>query len=147
MKDIQKFEGERVEAPWLSVLPEKLQAQVAPLIGAKKFYESERDRWYWGISPKVKYLIEQSNPFIRSMGKVAMTASGEAPYYAKERAPYDVMSWITGVKLMPYNPLEAMERNIFERRDQLRNIKRSAEQQGKVPSYYLPEAPNVPRTH
>jgi hypothetical protein len=139
-KEIQKFEGELAEIPWFDLVPGTLRSELLPLIGAKQFYDKDTDRWVWGVSPKVKYAVEQANPFFRNLGKVIATSTGELPLHAREKYPYDVMSWMTGVKLMPYNKSQEMERGIFRRRDILRDVKKSAEQQGKLPSYYLPKS-------
>jgi len=141
LKEIEKYKGELAEVPWFNLLPVDLQQKVIPLTGAKHFYDKDTDRWVWGIPPKVKYAIEQMNPFFRSITKTVATSTGDLPLHAREKYPYDVMSWLTGVKLMPYNVKQEMEKGIFTRRDILRNLKREAEQQGKVPSYFMPKLP------
>jgi len=144
MNEIQKYEGEVVEAEWLSRLPTPLLNKVGPMIGATKVFDKETTRWYWGINPKAKYAIEQAIPTFRNIGKYFPRKESEVPHYRQEKRPYDIMSAYFGVKLIPYNIPEQVERKIFKRRDVLRDIKRTAQRRGVVPSYYLPEGGTEP---
>lgn len=139
-KEIERYEGEMVEAEWLNMLPEHVLTKVGPMIGAHQVYEVETGRTYWGIPPKVKFAIEQAQPFFKNIGKYVPRPSSEVPYYRAERAPWDFLAATTGLKFIPYNVTEEMERRIFERRDRLRDVKRAAEKQGRIPSKLLPKS-------
>lgn len=143
MRDIQKYKGERVEFPIFSALPKSLQNSLGPLIGAEQVYEKETGRWFWGIPPKVKYAIDATNPFLKNFGKV-ISETEDLPHYMQEKNPWDKLAWGLGAKFIPYNEGAEMEKNVFRRRDIIRNIKKTSEQQGRIPSYYLP---NVPESH
>lgn len=154
-KEIQKYKGEIVEAGWLNVLPDSIMDKL-DFIGVKKVFEPESNRWYYGLPPKVKYAIEQAWPVARNWSKniidpMRQVAGEGSPAYQKESQPYNVMSWMAGVKMMPYNQGAEIERGIFRRRDALRDQERSLERQGEMPSYYLPDAqpkkPRFPRSH
>ncbi len=141
LRDIQKYKGEVVEAEWMTALPIPFVGEIAQVIGAKKVYEKETGRWYWGLPPKVKHVIETANPMLRNLGKMIPRGEERVPHYRREKRPWDIMSSFLGLKLIPYNLTESVERSVFERRDIVRDIRRTAERQGKVPSYYLREAP------
>lgn len=145
-KEIQKYEGEVAHAPWLELLPEDMVKKVGPMLGAQRYYDPDNEVWLWGINPKLKYAVETANPFFRNFGKAIAASEEKVPSYAKEKLPYDVLSWITGVKLIPYNPTAELEKSIFQRRDMLRDKKKKAEQRGQIPSKYLPDIP-LPETH
>lgn len=153
-KEIQKYKGEYVEAGWLNVLPDSVMDKL-DFIGVKKVFEPESNRWFYGLPPKVKYAIEQAWPVARNWSKNIIDpmrqAAGEgSPEYQKESQPYNVMSWMAGVKMMPYNQGAEIEKGIFRRRDILRDQQRSLERRGKMPSYYLPDVEpkkRLPRSH
>jgi hypothetical protein len=147
-KEIQHYKGERVEADWFDILPDSLKTVVGPAFGMAKVYEPETERWFWGIHPRLKYAIETAFPPLRSYGKVIPTGEEQLPFYRREKRPFDVTSVLSGVKLIPYNITEQVEKKIFERRDLVREKVKAAERRGQIPSYYLPEGGRkTPRSH
>lgn len=146
-KEIQKFEGEYAPAEWfdwIEKLNPRFAANLAKLLGAKKTFEPETKTYNWSLPIKVKYVIEQANPFFRNVNQLGGYITRETPFYAQEKRPYDLLSRFVGVKLMPYNVPQEVERSIFERRDTLRDLKKTYEQRGELPT---PHNPVMPKTH
>jgi len=147
-KPIERYKGELAQVEWLDTIHEmnpRLGKQIADVLHAKQIYEPETGGWHWGLRRKLRFTIEQLNPFLRNIREVTGFFGGEVPYYRQERRPYDVLSRITGVKMIPYNQTKEMENYIFERRDQLRDLKKSLQQQGKIPSQLFDPAELPPR--
>jgi hypothetical protein len=145
--EIEKYKGELEPMEALNVLPDNITKYVAKTltklgIETRQIYEPETEQWLWAMPAKAKYVLEQLNPFFRNVNRMSGYMSGEEniPYYRREQTPYQMTSWMTGVKLMPYNIPAEFERSTFERREHVRGKLDHYRKLGIVPSekYNLP---------
>ena len=139
---IARRKGELSPIEWLDAIEEMnptLAKQIGNIVFAEKIIEPETQTWHWAQPAKLRYAIEQVNPFLRNIrqatGFVTEGLGGTpVPYYRKESRPYRILSITTGVKFMPFNRTAEVEKSIFERRDALRDIMANMRQQGRIPS-------------
>ena len=139
---IEKYEGELAPIEWLSSIQKsdnRLAMKIADIIGAAQVYEPETEKWIWSIPAKMKYAIEQASPFLRNVDQLGSFALGDVASFREERRPYDAVSRLFGAKFIPHNIKANFERTQFERRDMLRDLVKSKQKQGQLPSADLPE--------
>ena len=141
---IEKYEGEMAPIEWLSGIQKndnRLAIKIADVLGAKQIYEPETEQWVWALPAKMKYMLEQASPFLRNVDQLASFGLADVASFREERRPYDAVSRLFGAKFIPHNIKANFERSTFERRDMLRDLVKSKQKQGIVPSADLPELP------
>jgi hypothetical protein len=128
-RKIYKYPGDKDPLPAGFELLGQLPQPVKDLLGIGETFSFETGDMVPGMDARLLHVMKAVNPWFINVGK-AYPPSEDTPESRQDRYPFNMLSWLGGVKLMPLDVAKVQTVEIFKNREKYMNMRKFMKYEG-----------------